>query len=114
MALSIIKFNKDLSFVDSEDIEVSSGMTIDQFGDVLKIGNAEIPFIISSTNRQIPFIEEEEFCIVIREKVDFTAQGPNDVMIKNRDKDVGNSDNKERPYKPAELPPGFVELKSKE
>lgn len=114
MPITIMKFEKDLNLLDSQAVEVSDSMTIDHFGDVIKAAEGEIPFVISATNCQIPFIEEEEFCVVIREKVDFTAQGPNDVLIKNRDQDIGTKESKAKPYSPVELPPGFIELKGKD
>jgi len=115
MAITIIKFNKSLSLIDSEEVEVSEAMTIDHFADVIKTDEGEIEFVISGTNCQIPEIEDLDFCVVIREKVDMTAQGPNDVMIKDREQDSGNKDFKDhKPSVPVDLPPGFVELKGKE
>jgi len=112
MAIQIIKFNKSLSVIDSETIEVSESLTIDHFSDVIKSAEGEFEFVISATNCQIPEIDEVEFAVVIREKVDMTAQGPNDVTIKERDKDSGTKDFKDhRPCIPTDLPPGFIELK---
>ena len=107
MAITILKFNKSLSLIDSEAIEVSESMTIDHYADTIKSAEGEIEFTICATNCQIPEIDVD-YCVVIREKVDLTAQGPNDVMIKNRDKD-----NNHAPYVPVDLPPGFIELKGK-
>ena len=54
---------------------------------------------------------DEEIVIVIREKVDLTARGPNDVLVKNIGKDVGGDDYVDKkPYRPKSLPPGFTEL----
>ena len=115
MAITIIKFNKSLSSIDSEEIDVSDAMTIDQYSDVIKNSDGEIEFTISATNCQIPEVEDPEYCVVIREKVDMTANNPNDVMIKERDKDTGNKDFYDhKAYIPTELPPGFIELKGKE
>jgi len=115
MSIKILKLNKNLSLIDSISTDLSDSMSIDHFNDVVKNSNAEIIFTISATDSQIPFIDEEEFCIVIREKVDLSAQGPNDVIIKNINKDVGNKSYKDfKPYSPVELPPGFIELKGKE
>lgn len=106
--MTILKFNKSLSLIDSETIQVSESMTIDHYNDTIKSAEGEIEFIISATDNQIPEINNPEYCVVIREKVDLTAQGPNDVMIKNRDKD-----NLHKPYIPVDLPTGFIELKGK-
>jgi hypothetical protein len=115
MAITIIKFDKSLSLIDSEAILVSDSMAIDHYADTIKTAEGEISFQISATNCQIPEIDEVEYAVVIREKVDLTAQGPNDVMIKNRDKDTGNKNYKDHvPYIPVDLPPGFIELKGKQ
>jgi len=114
MAIKIVKFNKDLSLIDDSNVSVSESLTIDHYADVIKNYEGEIEFVISATNCQIPEIEDPEYCVVIREKIDLTAQGPNDVMIKERDKDVGNKDYKDhKPYIPVDLPTGFIELKGK-
>jgi hypothetical protein len=74
MAIEIVKFNKSLSLIDSETIEVSEGLTIDHFSDVIKNAEGEIEFIISSTNCQIPEIDDIEYAVVIREKVDMSEK----------------------------------------
>jgi hypothetical protein len=89
MAITILKFDKSLSLIDSDAIEASESMAIDHYADTIKTAEGEISFQISATNCQIPEIDEVEYAVVIREKVDLTAQGPNDVMTKNRDKDTG-------------------------
>lgn len=109
MSVKILKFNKSLSLIDSETILASEGLTIDQYNDIIKSSEGEVAFIISSTNFQIPTINEIEYSVVIREKVDMTAQGPNDTTIKKRgkDSDIALQD-------PVDLPPGFIQLKGKQ
>ena len=112
MSIEIVKFNKSLSIIDSETILASDGMTIDHYSDVIKTAEGEIEFIISPTNCQIPELEDPDYCVVIREKVDLTALGSNELIITDRDKDIGNKNYKNSsPYTPVDLPPGFIELK---
>jgi hypothetical protein len=115
MPIEIVKFNKSLSLIDDEVIEVSDSMTIDHYADTIKSAEGEVEFIIYSTNCQIPEIDEVKYSVVIREKVDLTAQGPNDVLIKERDKDNGNKNFKDhKPCIPTDLPPGFIQLKGEQ
>lgn len=112
MAIKILKFNKSLSLIDSETIEASDSMTVDHYADTIKSAEGEIEFIISPTNCQIPELEDPDYCVVIREKVDLTALGSNELTITDRDKDIGNKNYKNSsPYTPVDLPPGFTELK---
>jgi len=109
MAIKILKFNKNLSLIDSETILVSEGLTLDHYNDVIKTSEGEIAFTISATNFQIPTINEIEYSVVIREKVDMTAQGPNDTTIKERGKDSDTA-----LQNPVDLPPGFIQLKGRQ
>lgn len=103
MKKEILKFNKSLSLIDSEDALVGESLSIDHYSDVIKDFDYEIPFTFYSTNKQMPHIEDIEFSVVAREKVDLSAYGPNDKEIKSSEKN-------ER-FIPIDLPPGFVELK---
>jgi|SaaInlV_165m_DNA_1040744.scaffolds.fasta_scaffold27683_2 hypothetical protein len=103
MAIEIIKFDKSLSLIDAETILVSEALTIDHFNDVIESGCGEIGFVIYSTNCQIPNIGVE-YSVVIREKVDMSARGPNDTVIKEQGHDN---------YPLTNLPVGFKELKGK-
>ena len=108
MAIEILKFDKSLSLVDSETILVSDGLTLDQYNDMIKTGEGEIAFLISSSNFQVPTLDEIEYSVVIREKVDMTAQGPHDKEITDRERI-----NKGSLQAPVDLPPGFTQLKGK-
>ncbi|MFA7219276.1 MAG: hypothetical protein WC119_02070 [Synergistaceae bacterium] len=67
-----------------------------------------------SNNLHIPYIEEEEFMVVVRERIDATARGPNDMTINYVGDDIGKENyNEKKPYRPWELPYGFTELKGK-
>lgn len=112
MTTAIVKFNKDtLTEVGRKGlfVENSWGLTISQFYDVEKPGSYNLSFAISVAEEHAPYIEEE-MAVVIREKVDLAAIGPNDVLIKNIGKDDGGENyiNK-KPYRPKGLPPGFEE-----
>jgi hypothetical protein len=103
MTKKIIKFNKAINFIDENDIEVSEGMTIDHYSDTVTEGSGEIPFKISSSNCQEVGLKDLDFCVVVREKVNLNAIGPNEEQIKSGE------------YKSAiDLPKGFVELKKAE
>jgi len=112
MSTKIVKLNKSMTLIDSEEVEVFEAMTIDHYSDVIKTAEGEIEFIISSTNCQIPAIDEVEYAVVIREKVDLSSNGPNDVLIKEKNKDTKTKDFKDhKPCVPTSLPPGFIQLK---
>ena len=112
MTTSIVKFSKaTLNELGSEDlfIENSWDLTICQFYDVYLSNSYAIPFEISVAAEHAPYIEEE-MVVVIRERVDLAAVGPNDVLIKNIGKDLGGENYVDKkPYRPKELPPGFEE-----
>ena len=110
---NIIKFNKiSLTEYGSKELFLENPLelTILQYADNTKPYSTTLPFEISVAEDHAPYIEEE-FVIVIREKVDLTARGPNDVLIKNIGKDLGGENYIDsKPYRPKELPPGFQEL----
>jgi len=111
MSTGIVKFKKDtLEEIAQKDLflEYSWDLTISQFYDAYKADSDVLPFEISVANHA-PYIEEE-IIVVIRERVDLTARGPNDVLIKNIGKDLGGENYiDQKPYRPKELPPGFEE-----
>jgi hypothetical protein len=112
MTTAIVKFNKTtLAKVAQKDLflENAWGLTIKQFSDVTLSNTYSLPFEISIAEIHAPYIEED-MVVVIREKVDLTATGPNDVLIKNIGKDLGGENYVDKkPYRPKELPPGFEE-----
>jgi len=112
MTTAIIKFNKDsLAQIGSQElfIENSWNLTISQFADAVKPYEDVLPFSISVAVEHAPYIEEE-MIVVIREKVDLAAVGPNDVLLKNIGKDNGGENYiDKKPYRPKDLPPGFEE-----
>jgi len=113
MTTAIVKFNKsNLSKVSSKDLflENSWGLTITQFYDAILPYSHSFPFEISVAKEHAPYIKED-MVVVIREKVDLTAVGPNDVTIKNIGKDDGGENYIDvKPYRPKDLPPGFEEV----
>lgn len=116
MTTSIVKFNKNgldtdtQCFVKKLFIENASDFTILQYADNTKSYSYTVPFEISVADIHAPYIKEE-MVLVIREKVDLTAQGPNDTIIKNIGKDLGGEENIDSsPRRPKDLPPGFQEV----
>jgi hypothetical protein len=80
--------------------------------DTLKSNSYSIPFTIAVSQTAVPYLQEAEMVISIREKVDFVARGPNDITIKNIGKDIGKGNYKDYvPLRQSDLPSGFVELK---
>lgn len=103
----IYKFYKEeLNEIDSMDLFVSNAhsLIISQISDADKVSSNTISFTISSGNNHVPYLKEEEIMLVIREKIDLTAHGPNPVANTSDDKN-------QMPYRPSDLPIGFVELK---
>ena len=87
------------------------GMTISHFASSVKSTEATIPFTIEGVDEHIPYIDEVEFCVVIRKKVDLKATGANSIEQKDIGKDVGKYGYKDNvPQKSYDLPPGFQEL----
>ena len=80
--------------------------------DTLKSNSYSIPFTLSVSTTAVPYLMEEEMVIVAREKVDFVARGPNESIIKNIGKDIGEGNYKDYvPSRQSDLPNGFIELK---
>lgn len=80
--------------------------------DTLKSNSYSLPFTIAISATAVPYLKDTEMVISIREKVDFIARGPNDVIIKNAGKDIGKEDYKDYvPLRQSDLPFGFIELK---
>ena len=78
---------------------------------------AEIPFTIEGSSTGIPLLDPNEYMITIRERVDMSAQGPDDVIIKNAGKDIGQENYKDKsPYRPKNHPSFTVlrDLKEKQ
>lgn len=80
--------------------------------DSIKSNSFSIPFTIAVSKNQVPYLNEEEIIMVIREKVAFAASGPNYTKIKNNGKDIGREDYKDYvPLRQSDLPNGFIEMK---
>jgi len=89
----------------------SSSMTISSYADTSASTEATLQFSIEPVREHIPYIKEVEFCVVIREKVDLTAIGPNEGTIKKIGNDMGKYEYKDNvPSQIIDLPPGFTEL----
>ena len=116
-----IKIHKFLKTDLSEDSSITStlteteGMTISHFAGSTKSTEATIPYIIEGFEKHVPYIENVEFCVVTRKKIDLTATGINENIKKNIGEDIGEYDHiKSVPVPPSDLPPGFTELYKKQ
>ena len=114
MTVTIYKFNKDGLFeVSSLDMMMSNSasMTVSHLAGVVKSSEVTLPYIIEGVDRHIPDVEDVEFCIVARKKVDMTATGINENIKKNIGEDVGEYNHTDNvPSPPSDLPPGFTEV----
>ena len=89
----------------------TSGMTISHFAYAPKQTEATIPYSIEIMSEHVPIINNIDFCVVIRTKVDLTATGP-DGKTKE---DIGNDTGEYQyinsvPSRPLDLPPQFIEF----
>lgn len=110
----LYKIDKDLSIVSSKSMASTNvnALTILHTWDGVVSNSTTLNFTIDITSGHVPYINEEEFMIVIRERVDATARGTQDITITNVGEDIGKENYNEKvPYRPWELPQGFTELK---
>ena len=117
MNIKIHKILKaDLSHSGSIDLVASGmtstiGMTISNYADSEKSVMATIPYTIEVVKDAMPNINDVEFCVGMRKKVDLTAIGVNGEIITEVGNDVGGSDYPNKvPHRPLDLPPGFTQL----
>lgn len=104
--------NTNLNISDLNSIEK---MILQHFIDYPIESDNILEFEIDIVDNYVPHLNEEEFVVVIREKVDATAKGPHDVKISNIGKDLGRKNYNEKvPYRPLDLPHGFTELKGED
>lgn len=89
----------------------STGLTISHYADSVKSTEATLPFTIESTEKHVPHIEDVEFVVSVRKKVNMVAVGPNEKTIKDVGQDIGKYNYADSvPTRPPDLPPGFEEL----
>jgi len=89
----------------------TDGMTISQFASNVKSTESTINFEIDVVQEQVPNIEEVEFCLTVRKKVNMTAIGVNGKTRKDIGEDLGKDNYRDNvPARPLDLPPNFVEL----
>jgi hypothetical protein len=117
MSIKIHKLSN--TFSDDSSIIITmgatSGMTVSHFAASIKSTEATVPFEIEGVQKHIPIIDEPEFCVVVRKKVDFTATGPNSKRITDIGEDSGMYKHVDSvPKIPLDLPPGFQELYRKD
>jgi len=114
MTIKIHKYTKDT--LEEEAVATvlmsnSTGMTISHYADSVKSTETTLLFTIESTEKHIPYIEDVEFVVSVRKKVNMVAVGPNEKVIKDVGKDFGKYNYADSvPTRPSDLPPGFEEL----
>jgi len=87
------------------------GMTVSHFANGTKSTEATIPFLIEGSAENVPSIQDVDFCLTIRKKINATAIGPNGKEIKDKGSDFGRGSYKgDKPTRPLDFPPGFTEL----
>jgi len=114
MTTTIHKLKKDDFYSFGEvglTISNASGMTVSHFAFSKKSTEATIPFVIEGTDGHVTDIDDVEFSISVRKKVNLTATGPNEQEITDVGEDVGEYRYaNDVPTDLRELPPGFREL----
>ena len=119
MEIQIHRFTNAFSLVSSISVtnaglSNSSGMTISHYAGSVKSSEVTIPYEIEGTANHVPYIEDAEFCVVVRKKVDLTATGVNQKEIKDIGEDIGKYKyTNSSPSTLFDLPPGFQELYKK-
>lgn len=110
MAAKIYKYSNTLDEISSMELFVSNAqaLIVSQIMDGIYAYDATLPFTITTSINQVPFLKEEEIMVVLREKIDLSAHGKDDISIKNMNIDTTQSP---KPYRPLEIPEGFTELK---
>lgn len=115
MSATIYKLDKDtLLEISSQKLvlEDIQSFSIQHIHDNSVSDETTLSFTINVAKGYVPQIEEE-FVIVIRERVDATSRGVHDIAITNSGEDIGKPNyNQQVPYRPWELPQGFKELKA--
>jgi hypothetical protein len=114
MTVKVHRISKsNLSVLSSiySNLTESNGMTISHYADSLKGSGVTLPFTFEAVEKYVPSIAPIEFCTVIRKKVDLTAIGPNEKIIKDIGEDVGKYKYGDSvPKRPLDLPQGFQEV----
>jgi len=113
MTISIHKYSNTLSKVTSTDLTLANtvGMTISHYASSIKASEVTMPFILESVDGHVPYIENIEFCTVVRKKANLTAVSPNQETITGIGKDKGEYKYINNvPTRPSDLPLGFKEL----
>jgi len=89
----------------------TTGITISHFAGSLKSTEATITFEIEGAPYHVPYIDDVDFCLVGRKKVDLKALGSDGKIKKDIGKDIGKYKYTDRiPNFSLDLPPGFQEL----
>jgi hypothetical protein len=95
-------------------LQDAEGMTISHYAGATRSTEAEIPFQIEAVPKHVPVIKNVDFVLSVRQKVDLTASGIDDVLIKDTGDDIGRNRVESVPSRPVSLPPGFQEVYRKQ
>jgi hypothetical protein len=86
-------------------------MSISHYAYSGKSTMATLPFTVNGVSSHIPHILETDFAVSVRQKVDLSACGPNEVLVRHTGDDKGRYDYHDvAPRRPTDLPPGFIEV----
>jgi len=116
--MKLIKLNRNtLTLIDTIQLIMSNSMsfTISDYLDLIYLSRKDsqtLSFTIEPVQAQVPYIKNESFVLVVREKVDLSATQPYDQTLAFEDKDTGKHDYiNSYPYQPRNIIQGFTELK---
>jgi len=110
---SLAKYTQTKIDISGETFAVSNWLdsnsaSVDSYVDT----SLEIPFVINASPSQIPFLDDSETVIVIREKINISEQGQNAKTATSAMPNEGSTNYKNKtPYNPVNMPVGFKELR---
>ena len=108
----INKNNLDLIASINLTMDSSEAIIISNSTDASKTSSEILQFTITPTQNQVPYLNQEDYSIVIREKVDLSVSGPYERTIADESNDSGKKNNTNSyPYVPRGLTADFIELK---
>lgn len=117
MSIKLTKLNKDsLSIVDQVEISLdyANGMTISHFTDITVTSQKDLTFSFKTLPKNVPILQDEEYIVVIREKVNLSDNTSNEISTKKNGKVVGKKNyNNAIPYSHPNGIAMFTELKGK-
>jgi len=101
MSSFLYKIDKNLNLLSEVDLslEFSNGMTISHFEDINVSDKRDLTFSFEALPNNVPILNDEEYVVVIREKVNLSDNTPTEIITKNNGTIEGSkNNNKKRPY----------------